>query len=401
MKDFIYAAVDADGIPQSGKIKANSQRQAIETLKARNFIVTKLEESNTISIGDTIAKFRGIPGNDKVVFTRQLGTMINAGLPINQGLRILAGQTENSFFAAIIQDLVQQIDGGTSLYEALKSHEKEFGRLYISLIKAGEASGNLDTMLEQLADTMESDGKFKGKVKGAMIYPAIILMVMVGVLAVMFLFVIPQLAALYADLDAELPFMTQMLINMSDFFVTYWWLALAIIVGTIWGLKRMARNDEVARNLAEAYLKAPVFGKLTTEVQLASFTRTLAMLLRSGIPLLEALDIAKGTLSNKLFQEALDECSKMVEKGKPLSVAIRSYPLFPPLLGEMLAVGEQTGKVDEVLAKIATYFENNASQKADNLASAIEPIVMVVLGVMIGFLVVSLIMPIYSLTSSF
>jgi len=327
--------------------------------------------------------------------------MINAGLPINQGLRILAEQTENSYFAGVIQDLVQQIDGGASLFDALTSHEKDFGRLYVSLIKAGEASGNLDIILDQLADTMEADSAFKGKVKGAMIYPVIILIVMFLVLGVMFLFVIPQLSALYDDLGAELPAMTKVLIFVSDLFTGYWWLGIGIGVGGYFGMKQLTKNPDVARNLAEANLKAPVFGKLGAQVQLASFTRTLAMLLKSGIPLLEALDIAKETMTNQIFKDALNEAADMVEKGKPLSVAIKHYDIFPALLAEMLAVGEQTGKVDDVLAKISTYFEAQASQKADNLASAIEPIVMVILGTMIGFIVVALIMPIYSLTSSF
>ncbi|PIZ44345.1 phytochrome sensor protein [candidate division WWE3 bacterium CG_4_9_14_3_um_filter_41_6] len=401
MKDFIYAGVDPDGIPQSGKITAISQQQAIENLKARNFIVTKLEENSSVPLGDIIAKFRGVPAQEKIVFTRQLGTMINAGLPINQGLRILAEQTENSYFAGVIQDLVQQIDGGASLFDALTSHEKDFGRLYVSLIKAGEASGNLDIILDQLADTMEADSAFKGKVKGAMIYPVIILIVMFLVLGVMFLFVIPQLSALYDDLGAELPAMTKVLIFVSDLFTGYWWLGIGIGVGGYFGMKQLTKNPDVARNLAEANLKAPVFGKLGAQVQLASFTRTLAMLLKSGIPLLEALDIAKETMTNQIFKDALNEAADMVEKGKPLSVAIKHYDIFPALLAEMLAVGEQTGKVDDVLAKISTYFEAQASQKADNLASAIEPIVMVILGTMIGFIVVALIMPIYSLTSSF
>jgi len=401
MKDFIYAGVDPDGIPQSGKITAISQQQAIENLKARNFIVTKLEENSSVPLGDIIAKFRGVPAQEKIVFTRQLGTMINAGLPINQGLRILAEQTENSYFAGVIQDLVQQIDGGASLFDALTSHEKDFGRLYVSLIKAGEASGNLDIILDQLADTMEADSAFKGTVKGAMIYPVIILIVMFLVLGVMFLFVIPQLSALYDDLGAELPAMTKVLIFVSDLFTGYWWLGIGIGVGGYFGMKQLTKNPDVARNLAEANLKAPVFGKLGAQVQLASFTRTLAMLLKSGIPLLEALDIAKETMTNQIFKDALNEAADMVEKGKPLSVAIKHYDIFPALLAEMLAVGEQTGKVDDVLAKISTYFEAQASQKADNLASAIEPIVMVILGTMIGFIVVALIMPIYSLTSSF
>ncbi len=401
MKTFTYSAVDPEGVPQTGQIKALNKKQAANTLRARNFIVTSLEEEKDSDIGKYFSRFRGIPAQEKIVFTRQLGTMIGAGLPINQALRVLSAQTSNARFAEVIDDIAQQVDGGSSLFDAMSSHEDVFGRLYTSLIKAGEASGNLEEIFMRLADTMEAESNFKGKVKGAMIYPIIIVLVMIGVLMVMFLFVIPRLAELYEDLDAELPFLTQILINFSDAMVAYWWVLAAIIVGVILLMRKLLKNPRFEMSYSQALIKAPVFGSLTTEVQLTSFTRTLSMLVSSGIPLLEAIEISKETLSNVIFRKAADEAAQMIEKGKPMAEAFRRHPEFPTLLAEMLAVGEQTGKIDEVLMKISEYFEAQANRKTENLASAIEPIVMVVLGVMVGFLIISLIMPIYSLTSSF
>ncbi|NTV31175.1 type II secretion system F family protein [candidate division WWE3 bacterium] len=399
MKSFKYSAVDADGIPHTGSMKAVSRQQASDALRARNYIVTSLNEENANSVDSFLNRFRGVPTQDKVVFTRQLGTMIGSGLPINQALRILANQTRSEYFAQVINDIVRQIDGGSSFYNALSQYEKEFGRLYLSLIKAGEASGNLENILSRLADTMEAETEFKGKVQGALIYPAIIVFVMVLVLGIMFFFVIPRLAELYEDLDADLPFMTQILIDFSGALTKYWWLFIVGLVGGWFGLRQLMKNPEIEDQVARVKLKTPVFGELSSQVQLTSFTRTLGMLVSSGIPLLEAIDISKETLANRIYRKAAEDSASMIEKGKTLADAFKQHEEFPPLLSEMLAVGEQTGKVDDVLQKISQYFESEASRKTDNLASAIEPIVMVVLGVMVGFLVISLIMPIYSLTS--
>ncbi len=402
MKQFNYTAVDTDGIPQEGTLQALNKQQAVNTLKLKNFIVTKLEEKSTLSVSSFFTKLKGVPKHEIILFTRQLGTMIGAGLPISQAIRILGNQTSNQYFAQIIAGVNQQIDGGSSLHDALATNEKVFGRLYLSLIKAGESSGNLEEMLNRLATTLETDDAFRGKVKGAMIYPIVILVVMLGVVLVMFIFVIPQLAKLFEDMHADLPFMTQLMINASKFVAGIGGIiSAAVVVGLVILFKRLMKIPEVSIKVSKFILKLPVFGQLSMEIQLTSFTRTLSMLVTSGIPLLDALDISKETLSNVMFRNAVKEARTQVEKGKPLADAFRRYKEFPPLLSGMVAVGEQTGKVDEVLMKISHYFEEQASQKTENLATAIEPIVMVVLGVMVGFLVVSLIMPIYSLTSQF
>lgn len=401
MQKFSYSAVDSNGIPQSGLIQANSQNQAVQILRNRGLIVTDVKEKRELDVGQYVAQFRGVPALEKIVFTRQLSTMIGSGLSITLALRILQGQAKNAMFKEALGDVLRDIDGGASLHDAMSKHEDIFERLYLSLIKVGEASGKLDEILDRLAEMMEKDKKFKSKVKGAMIYPIIIVLVMLGVLAVMFLFVIPRLADLYEELDADLPLITQLMIDASDLFVSFWWLAILLAVGAFFGFKQLVKNEDVRETIDELKLRVPVFGSLSREVQLTSFTRTLSMLVESGIPLLEALSISKETISNKIFRDGVDMAAAAVEKGKPLGETFQSNPVFPAIMSEMVIAGEQTGKLDEVLVKVSQYFESEATNKTENLASAIEPIVMVVLGVMVGFLVVSLILPIYSLTSQF
>lgn len=401
MTKYSYSAVDSNGIPQSGLVEANSTDQAVQVLRNRGLIVTEVKEKKELELGQIIGKFRGVPAQEKIVFTRQLSTMIASGLPITQSLKILQQQAHNAVFEQSLGDILRAIDGGASLHEAMAEHPKVFNRLYLSLIKAGEASGQLDVILDRLAEMMEKDKEFKDKVRGAMIYPIIIVVVMLMVLAVMFLFVIPRLAALYEELNAELPVITKLMISASKLMVGFWWLAALLTVGAFVGLRYLLRRPNVREVTDELKLKLPVFGSLSREVQLTSFTRTLSMLVSSGIPLLEALSIAKETITNQIFRDGVNAAAAAVGKGRPLGETFRANQAFPPIMSEMITAGEQTGKLDEVLGKVSQYFENEATNKTENLASAIEPIVMVVLGVMVGFLVVSLILPIYSLTSQF
>ncbi len=401
MDKYHYTAVDQNGIPRVGVVQADSERLAAQTLHNKGLIVTGIKAVETSPISKTIANIRGVPRRELVVFTREFATMIDSGLPITQALRILQQQAKSTTFRDALLSILQDVDGGESLHAALGRHPKIFNRLYLSLIRAGEASGKLGEIMSRLADMLEADNEFKSKVRGAMIYPVIIVLVMIAVLVVMFLFVIPKLSDLYAQLDVELPFMTRILINVSNALVHYWWISVVLIPLAIVGLKSLLRIDEVRIKVDRFKLRAPVLGKLSRDVQLTSFTRVLGILVKAGLPLLDALDIAKETVGNSIYKKGVENAVKAVEKGKPLADGFRSDIAFPVILPEMVGVGEQTGKLDEVLAKISSYFEAEATHQSENLATAIEPIVLVVLGVMVGFMVISLILPIYSLTSKF
>lgn len=401
MQTYTYTAVTSDGDRKKGEMQAIDERQVADLIREQGLIVTGIELKREVDIMKRFAVFQGVSGNDLSIFTQQLATMINSGLPITQGLSILQAQTRSATLKKALDRIAQGLDAGSSLHHMLDEFPTIFDRLYVSLVRAGEASGKLGEILEELGIVLENENEFKAKVKGAMIYPAIVLMVMLGVMAVMMIFVIPQLAELYGDLDVELPFMTRIFITMSDFAVTYWWSVPTLLIGLYFGLKWFTSTLQGQYLIDDMKMKAPVFGKLLLHAQLTSFTRTLSLLLGAGIPMLDALDISGETLRNIHLREGVAQSSRLIEKGQSLSDTFRANQYFPPIMAEMVAVGEQTGKVDEVLLKISSYFEGLATKLTDNLSSALEPIIIVVLGVGVGVLVVSFILPIYSLTSQF
>lgn len=401
MQTFFYTALDTEGNSSKGKLNALSKEQAVRLLRERGLIVTSVTAEHKFELSSFLTNLRGVPTAQKIVFTRQLGTMIDSGLPITQALKILEKQSKHEVMQKAIQQVVTDIDGGKSLHESLGSHPNIFSRLYLSLIKAGEASGNLDEILNRLADSMQAEADFKGRVKGAMIYPSIIVVVMLGVLILMFVFVIPRLSSLYEEMGAELPVITRVLLNISKGFVQFWWMGILGSVVAFFALRSFTKKKSGQYFSSDMKSRLPVFGSLLKEVELTSFTRTLGMLMDSGVSILESLDISKETLNNLRLRDGVDEVAKAVEKGKPLAEPLRANEIFPPIMAEMIAVGEQTGKVDEILKKVAEYFGDESTRTTENLAAALEPIIMVVLGVVVGILVVALILPIYSLTSQF
>lgn len=401
MQNFRYSAFDQDGERLNGEIEAASLSQAGQLLKDKGLIITNLEEKKEFELAQFFSFFRGVPTQEKIVFTRQLATMISSGLPIVSALKILENQARNANFKKALNDIIINIDSGGSLSASIEKHPRIFNNLYRSLIRAGEASGKLDEIMNRLADNMEKDAQFKSKTRGALVYPAVIVVVMFGVLAIMMVFVIPRLADLYEEIGAELPITTKLLLATSSFATNFWWAVILLSIGLILLFRKAVQTTQGRYILDDTTFKFPIIGKLLKETQLTSFTRTLSLLVKSGIPIISALEISQDTLSNIHFKEAVAASIAQIEKGKGLSESLRNFQQFPPILPEMMAVGEQTGKLDEVLEKVSTYFENEATNLANNLATALEPIIMVTLGVVVGFLVISLILPIYSLISQF
>lgn len=401
MQNFRYSAFDQDGERLNGEIEAASLSQAGQLLKDKGLIITNLEEKKEFELAQFFSLFRGVPTQEKIVFTRQLATMISSGLPIVSALKILENQARNVNFKKALNDIIINIDSGGSLSASIEKHPRIFNNLYRSLIKAGEASGKLDEIMNRLADNMEKDAQFKSKTQGALVYPAVIVVVMFGVFAIMMVFVIPRLADLYKEIGAELPITTKLLLATSSFATNFWWAVILLSIGLILLFRKAVQTTQGRYILDDTTLKFPIIGKLLKETQLTSFTRTLSLLVKSGIPIISALEISQDTLSNIRFKEGIAASIAQIEKGKGLSESLRNFQQFPPILPEMMAVGEQTGKLDEVLEKVSTYFENEATNLANNLATALEPIIMVTLGVVVGFLVISLILPIYSLISQF
>lgn len=400
MPIFKYLVKNKQGENIRGKVEAVSKAQAVSTLMGRDLFVidvTHLGQQDGIlnSLMHNKVKF-----TDLVNFTRQLATMINAGLPLATSLSILEEQGKTEM-AKLTGNLLKDVEGGMNFSAALSKYKESFSRIYVQLVKAGEMGGVLDSVLDRLATTMEKEKDFRAKTKGAMIYPVIILIAMTAVVAVMMIAVIPKLTAMYQDFGADLPATTKVLMSVSNFFVHSWWFIALVAVGFFLSIRAWKKTPQGEKAIDAFFLKMPIVGVLKQKIVLTNFTRTLSLLLGAGVSLLEALDIVASAIESAVYREQLHEVNKQVEKGVTLSDAIARYENFPSILYQMIAVGEETGKLDEILTKISEYFEKESEYAIKNLTTAIEPMIMILLGLGVGFIVVAIIMPIYSLTSQF
>ena len=400
MPFFRYTAKNEHNETVKGKVEAKTKEIAASILMSRNLLVINVEpfEKSSFSFFKNISS--GVKEDDIVNFTRQLSTMITAGLPLSTSLSILAEQGRPEI-AVMVNEILRDVEGGKTFSQALEKKPKIFSRVYTQLIRAGEAGGVMDNILNRLADTLEKQKEFRGKTKGALIYPVIIVVAMVIVGFVMMIFVIPQLTEMYKDFGADLPFVTQMLIDISGFFVKYWWAMVAAIVGAIVIFQSWRKTPHGDRAFDNFLLTMPIFGELRQKTIITEFARTLSLLLNAGVSLINALQIVSGAMNSVNYRDALNEAAKKVEKGVPLSQALSVNKIFPPILHQMTSVGEETGKLDEILLKLSVYFETESEQAIKNLTTALEPAIMIVLGLGVGLMVVAIIMPIYSLTSQF
>lgn len=403
MPFYTYKAREVSGKSVSGLVEAPSSQGATKLLHDKQLFVISVTESKRTSSGSgkTEHFFKRVPFNDIVNFTRQLATMIVAGLSLPESLSILKSQSTNPTFQNVLTDIEHQIVSGGNLGDSFAKYPQYFSAIYIALVRAGETSGQLDRVFNRLADTMEGQRDFRSKVTGAMIYPVIIIIGMGIVVTVMMTVVVPKLTELYKDFGVDLPASTQILMNASGFFVKFWWLMILVGIGSVVGFKKWRKTPLGEHIVDTLILKIPLFGELQKKIILVEFTRTLAMLISSGIRLLDALLILKNALGNVLFRDAITEISKKVERGAPLGETFVGYPVFPPIVSQMIRVGEETGKLDDTLLKLSKYFESESENLVKGLTTAIEPIIMVVLGVGVGFIVISVITPIYNLTSQF
>ncbi len=401
MKRFIYKAKDKSGQVVTGEVEASSDQVAAKLVRSKGLIVISLKIKREFGL-NLIKKFKDrITFADVSTFTRQLATMVNAGLPITEALVILRSQAKGSMQKMAAQVLAD-VEGGDSLSAAFSHHPKVFSPTYIALVKSGEVGGVMDEVLVRLADNLEKQQEFRGKVKGALIYPAIIVIGMVLVGLIMMIFVIPRLTSLYSEFNAELPTPTKILIGISTFVIRFWPLFLALFGGGLYGLSLYRKTTKGRRKTDELVFKIPVFGDLQRQIILTELTRTLSLMVGAGVSILEGLNITAGVVGNVVIADALRDTAKQVEKGFPVAFSFAKHPeAFPFILSQMVAVGEETGKMDEVLTKVSHIFEIESDQKVKTLTAAIEPLVMVILGLGVGFLVIAIILPIYNLTSQF
>lgn len=400
MAEFKYIAKDIHGEDHTGSIQSNDVYSAASILRKKGLIVISLK-SNQPTENKFLSKILNrVSFTELVMITRQLATMVSSGLVLSDAMDILEEQQTNKTLKKALEEVSEDIKGGLSLAQALGKHPNIFPHLFVNLIKSGEASGKLDQVLLQMADGMEKDREFQSKIKGAMIYPSVVLGMMFVVIIIMMVFVIPKLVSLYTQSSIELPLPTKILIATSQLFVNFWWLGIIFTVLIIVSLRRWNQTPEGNYFLGNFILKIPLVGRIVTSVTLTNFNRTFGLLTSAGIPLLESIGIVSDLTDNAVFKKVLKEAYSGVEKGLPFSSVLTSN-VFPKIVGQMVRVGEETGKVDEIFFKLADYFESESDHLVKNLTVAIEPIVLIILGIGVGFLVISIILPIYKLTTSF
>ena len=401
---YHFTARDPTGKKFTGDVEALEEKSLIISLQKQGYVpisIKKKEAGQIFSFINNFFSHIGVGGIDTAPFTRQLHTMVSAGLPLTDSLVILEKQTKNPIFSQAISQIVADVEGGGSLSSSLAKFPRIFDQVYVKLIEAGETGGVLDKILAKLAETLEKDKDFKSKTKGALVYPVIVIIVMIIVMSIMMIFVVPKLTDLYTEIGVSLPLPTRILIAVSGFMVNFWWLLLIILGLAAFGFGYAGRIPRVARFISELYLEIPVWGKIKKTLILAQFTRTFGLLIGSGIPIISALKVVAGLLSSPAYKEAIEGAISKVERGSPLYQPLAASSVFPPIVGQMLRVGEETGKMDDVLLRLSIYFENEGEQMIRNLTTALEPIILVILGLGVGALVFSIIMPIYNLTAQF
>lgn len=398
--EFIYKAKDIQGNNHEGSVKSPDVRSAASIIRKKGLIIISLESKNA-PVNKFFDRFLNrVSFSELVIITRQLATMVSSGLVLSEAIDILEEQQTNKTLKKALTDISQDIKGGLTLAQSLSRYPNIFPHLYINLIKAGESSGKLDSVLLQMADGLEKEREFQSKIRGAMIYPIVVLSMMVVVIIIMMVFVIPKLLTLYSQSTIELPLPTKILIGISNLFIHFWWLGIILLIGAYIGFVRWKKTPEGNLFFGKLLLRIPVVGKIAVNVTLTNFNRTFGLLTSAGIPLLESIGIVSDLTDNPVFKNALRDSYAGVEKGLPFSTLLTSN-IFPKIVSQMVRVGEETGKVDEIFLKLAEYFESESDHMIKNLTVAIEPIVLIILGLGVAFLVISIILPIYQLTTSF
>ncbi|HHX99096.1 TPA: type II secretion system F family protein [Candidatus Dojkabacteria bacterium] len=398
MKKFKYSARDKAGKEVAGEIEARDELSVADILHDRGLVVVSVKENSfdlqrlaEINIG-------GIPMKEKVVFMRQMATMIGAGLSLTKSLEIMIQQSGNKMFQRTLKSVLDSVQSGKPLSVAFREQEDVFDSITLNLIEAGEESGNLDVVLDKLATELEEKDALNRKIRSAMIYPTIILLVIIAVVLMMMFILVPAMSDIYNDFDAELPWVTRALMSLSDFFIKYWWGILLVLVLLFVGFKYYRSTEQGRKTTDKLLLKIPIFGNIVSKIQLSQFTRVLALLLSSGLSIIKALELTAESLNNTVFKDVVLSARTEVEKGGPIAIPIARSEYFPLLVSSMMSVGEETGELDAVLNKVADYYKEEVDNATTNLSSALEPMFLVIMGLAVGFIALSVYLPMFQLS---
>lgn len=399
MKKFSYEARDqATNKVVKSSIQADSETAAARLLIKQGFVPLSVKEES--GDGGFLGNITGrITTKDKVVFTRQLATLIGAGLPLSQSLHTVMDQTQNKQLQSVVQEVAASVEGGRSLSDSFAKHPKVFNEVFISLMAAGELSGTLDQSLQRIAAQQEKDAAIAGKIKGALTYPIIVLFVIFGVMIFMLIAVVPQVEKLYEDLGKSLPFLTQIMVSAANFMTTFWWLVIIIVGIGVYFLMQYMKTESGIKFKDTFKLKVPLFGKMFVKLYMARFARTSQTLLSTGVSMLDTLNITSRAVNNTIIEAAIKRAAEKVQGGKALSVALEPEDAFLSLVPQMIKIGEQSGKIDDMLGKVAQVYEDELDEEIRTISTAIEPILMVVLAIVAGGMVGAILFPIYSLVN--
>ncbi len=399
MKKFTYEARDqATNKITKATVQADSESAAAKLLIEQGFTPLNIKEQNEYD--NPIAKLAGrITTKDRVVFTRQLATLIGAGLPLAQSLTTAMDQTENKRLQSIIGEVTAAVEGGKSLSDSFAKHPEVFDPVFLALVGAGELSGTLDKSLIRIADQQEKDAAVMSKIKGALTYPIIVLVVIFGVMAFMMFTVVPQVEKLYKDLKQSLPFITEIMVGAANIIVNFWWLILIVLgIGTYF-LVQYLKTDNGIKTKDQLKLNFPIFGSMFRKLYMARFARTGQTLLSTGVSMLDMLGLTAKAVNNKIIGDSILRAAEKVKGGKALSAALQSEEYILALVPQMIKIGEQSGRIDEMMGKVATVYENELDEQIKTLSTSIEPVLMVVLAIVAGGMVAAILLPIYSLVN--
>jgi type IV pilus assembly protein PilC len=398
MAGFAYTAISIDGLESAGEIHAPDLDAAREQLRIRGLLAHTLRELPSAGQESMRTAFKKIKPRSMQVFSRQFATMIEAGLNIVAALVILEEQTDDVYLAEIVGELRADVEGGLLLSQAMARHPKVFNELYVSMVQAGEASGMLDNVLDRVAEQIEKETKLKRRVKGAMIYPTVVFTFATLVLCAMLMFIVPIFAKIFTELHGKLPMLTQVVVNASNLLRSDWFIIFPLVAFLIWGFFRYKKSEEGRKKWDAFRLRIPLkIGEVVLKITMARLLRTLATLVAAGVDIIKALEIAGSTAGNWVVERALADVRVKVQEGVPIADPLIEDPLFPPMVSQMVKIGEETGELEKMLSKIADFYEDEVDAAIQSLTSIIEPIMMIGVGMMVGVIIIAMYLPMFKM----
>ena len=397
MPEFTYVAQDANGKEKKGNVIADTPQMAVETVTAEGLVVLSVKEANALTRELNITIGRLVKPRDLSVFCRQFVSMLSSGVTVIAALDMLSGQTENKYMAKALREVQTDIMKGESLGNAMGRQKKIFPQIMVSMVKAGEASGKLEIAFERMSEHFEKAARTEGMVRKAAMYPIIVAIVSIVVSVFMLVKVVPSYMEMFDSMDMELPGITKAVIAMSDWLIAYWYIAIAVIVLIVIAIRMYKKTDNGKLFFGKLALKFPLIGKLNTKTACSLFARTLSTLVISGLPLVEAIEIVADTMSNEVYKRALKKTAEEVARGIPLSVSLKKSGIYPPMVDYMVEIGENTGELEEMLTKLADYYDEEVKMTTETVMAALEPMIILIMAALVGILIAAVMSPMISM----